>query len=107
MDCINAAAEFTEHTLGKSRVKCALISKGDPDMDDAIRISLPEGYSSSEGVNFFKNLDFIYDSGYGGQKLFGIIWYEDGTWSERGEYDGSEWWVHRVVPAIPFTLRKE
>lgn len=37
-------------------------------------------------------LDFDYDSGYGGQELFGHIWYADGTWSNRGEYDGSEWW---------------
>jgi hypothetical protein len=43
-------------------------------------------------------LDFEYDSGYGGQTLFGYIWYKDGTWSERGEYDGSEWWSHKSRP---------
>jgi hypothetical protein len=38
-------------------------------------------------------LTFIeYNSGYGRQELFGYIWYSDGTWSCRGEYDGSEWW---------------
>jgi len=45
-------------------------------------------------------LNFNYDSGYGGQELFGYIWYEDGTWSERGEYDGSEWWEHKTVPTM-------
>ena len=45
-------------------------------------------------------LNFEYDSGYGGQELFGYIWYEDGTWSERGEYNGSEWWEHKTAPDI-------
>ena len=46
-------------------------------------------------------LDFEYDNGYGGQELFGNVWYTDGTWSERGEYDGAEWWEHKVCPDIP------
>jgi hypothetical protein len=46
-------------------------------------------------------LDFSYDNGFGSQYLHGTIWYEDGTWSERGEYDGSEWWEHRQRPEIP------
>ena len=31
----------------------------------------------------------------------GTIWYTDGTWSDREEYDGDEWWEHRVCPEIP------
>ena len=46
-------------------------------------------------------LDCDYNAGYGGQELFGNIWYADGTWSERGEYDGAEWWEHKVCPPIP------
>jgi hypothetical protein len=47
-------------------------------------------------------LDFDYYEGHkGGQELIGTIWYVDGTWSERDEYDGSEWWSHRVRPALP------
>lgn len=51
-------------------------------------------------------LDFDYDSGYGGQELFGHVWYTDGTWSERGEYDGSEWWEYKKCPEIP-AIQKE
>ena len=40
-------------------------------------------------------LDFEYDDGFGMQELFGYIWYTDGTWSERVEYDGSEWWKYK------------
>ncbi|MBV1929832.1 MAG: hypothetical protein KUG81_10025 [Gammaproteobacteria bacterium] len=46
------------------------------------------------------SLDFDYHSGYGGQNLFCYIWYKDGTWSERGEYDGSEWWEHQERPKL-------
>lgn len=45
-------------------------------------------------------LDFFYDAGFGGQELFGFILYSDGTWSEREEYDGSEWWTHMERPTI-------
>jgi len=44
------------------------------------------------------DLDFEYDNGYGGQEIYGYIWYSDGTWSERKEYDGSEEWAHKKCP---------
>jgi hypothetical protein len=46
-------------------------------------------------------LDFEYDNGYGGQELYGTVWLVDETWLSRGEYDGSEWWEHNVLPVIP------
>ena len=49
-------------------------------------------------------LDFEYDSGFGAQMLFGFIWYTDGTWSERGEYDGSEWWEYMARPPLHVTI---
>ena len=48
----------------------------------------------------------MYDAGFGGQELHGIIWYADGTWSERYSYDGEEEWVHCHVPEIPEYLKK-
>lgn len=44
-------------------------------------------------------LDFEYDNGYGGQELYGTIVFTDGTWLERGEYDGSEWWAYKEKPS--------
>jgi len=44
-------------------------------------------------------LDRDYDSGYGGQELSGTIVFKDGTWLERGEYDGSEWWEYKSKPS--------
>ncbi|NBW23325.1 MAG: hypothetical protein EBR82_86815 [Caulobacteraceae bacterium] len=55
---------------------------------------------------FLHRLDFEYDRGYGTQELFGTIWYTDGTWSGRYEYDGAEEWVHRKIPVIPEYLKK-
>lgn len=46
-----------------------------------------------------------YDSGYGTQYLFGAVWFTDGTWLERHEYDGAESWRLKFVPAIPERLR--
>jgi len=51
-------------------------------------------------------LDFDYYNGYGGQELYGYIWYADGTWSSRQEYGGSEWWEHNVCPELPESYKK-
>ena len=29
-----------------------------------------------------------------------VIVFEDGTWLERGEYDGSEWWEYKQKPTL-------
>lgn len=46
-----------------------------------------------------------YDSGYGGQELFGCVWMDNGEWITRGEYDGSEWWEYHRVPEIDTKLK--
>lgn len=57
-------------------------------------------YDVQEFLDCLKGI--VYDNGYGcvyfrrGIKLI----MTDGTWIEREEYDGSEWWTHRSVPAI-------
>jgi len=44
-------------------------------------------------------LNFEYDSGYGSQEVYGTIVFKDGSWLERGEYDGSEWWDYKSCPS--------
>jgi hypothetical protein len=64
-------------------------------------ILLREGHSIGEYEEFLHKLDFEYDSGYGGQELYGTVWLmEEGTWLERGEYDGSEWWNYQRCPKV-------
>lgn len=88
-----------------SKIKCANITHGqgwgDSDEQD---FRLPIRHTDLELAAFIESLDFKYDAGYGGQELFGIVWLKDGTWLSRGEYDGSEWWEHNVLPEIPKEL---
>jgi len=69
---------------------------------------LKEGYTQEEYTEFLSKLDFKYDSGYGGQELFGTVWLmKENTWLSRGEYDGSEWWEYNECPSIPNELKTQ
>ena len=101
---INAKEELLQFLEGKAKVKCAIITNGDDWNEDKKYILLKVGYSENEWTEFLKSLNFSYDSGFGGQNLFGTVWLKDGTWCTRGEYDGSEWWEHNQLPEIPSEL---
>ena len=102
---INAAEEFAGHVAEVlSKVKAVRIGYGYYE-DGAPFAHLKVAYSEQELDKFMEKMNFKYDCGYGGQELYGTIWYEDGTWSSRGEYDGSEWWEHNSVPDIPEDLK--
>jgi hypothetical protein len=49
-------------------------------------------------------LDFNYDAGYGSQQLDGLVLFNDNTWLERHEYDGSEWWEYKRCPTVDEVL---
>ena len=107
MSGTNAKEEFQEHVKGML-VKCALVHQNYYWSDDKEpEITLPLNYTEAQYGAFLNQLDFSYDDGYGSQELFGMIWYTDGSWSDRGEYDGSEWWEHNTLPEIPKYLRGE
>lgn len=102
----NAKDEFLRH-ISNREVLCAQIQKGEDYGDDNNQPSvfnLTTGWTKEDWNQFLSDLDFEYDSGYGGQNLFGTIWYVDGTWSDRGEYDGSEWYEYHICPQIPKEL---
>ena len=87
---INAKEELISHIKDrKVEFVSIAISKGYDEPPVQIKGALNDVLSQ---------MNFSYDNGWGGQELFGYIWYEDGSWSERGEYDGSEWWEHKVRP---------
>lgn len=101
---MNAKVEFLSHISQYGKVKCAKIKHIPiPDPEFPI-IILKIGYSQAEWNEFLMDLDYNYDDTYGCQELYGTIWFEDGTWSSRGEYDGSEWWEHNKLPEIPKEL---
>ena len=55
---------------------------------------------------FLAQLDFQYENKSDGwQNLHGNVWLRNGTWLDRAEGNASEWWEHRVCPAIPDYLK--
>ncbi len=114
----NAKAELLEKLTDLAKIKCAVIAKlcdvipYSPSKETDCRkrfnetIELKENYDEEELTNFLSDLDFEYDSGYGQQELYGIIWLADGSWLSREEYDGSEWWQHNFLPLVPSYLQK-
>ena len=105
----NCYNEFISHIneSAKQKVICAKIMHDRDYLGGGGRkFVLKIGYTPAAYEDFLKSLNFDYDSGYGGQELFGTIWYADGTWSSRGEYDGSEWWEYNKCPDIPQDLKE-
>jgi hypothetical protein len=115
---INALKELTQFAEKGLHIEAAQIKVEQPDdhihlsdkeyiaLEETFRsIALKKGHSEEDLHTFLESLDFQYDAGFGGQNLFGTIWFTDGTWATRGEYDGSEWWEHHTRPEIPVELR--
>lgn len=100
---MNAKQEFLRFIDLKSDVICAYVMDiGYYDDDEEVEtICLPLGHTEEQYKEFLKKLDFKYDNGYGAQNLDGIIWFKDGSWATRGEYDGSEWWEYHARPNVP------
>jgi hypothetical protein len=120
---INAMEEFLPFLVRKSKIVCAevcyspLLPPQQPDIYDEDENSsattspsndfnLPVGYTEEELDKFIRSLNFNYNNGFGLQCLYGTVWFDDGSWGTRGEYDGSEWWEIHSIPEIPEHLKK-
>ena len=102
---MNAKKELLQHLNGRT-IECAEIYvQGEFDWntyeDEYVYYRLTQGYTQEEYDEFLEQLNKVkYDDGPGGQELFGEVFFTDGSWLDRGEYDGSEWWNNnvRIVP---------
>lgn len=105
MAMVNIKDELLEHTNGIENVKAVQLKleQRTVHLRSVQLFHLPEGYSVYQLQSFLNDIDREYDAGYGHQELFGFIWWKDGTWSSRYEYDGREWWVHHEVPNYPLS----
>lgn len=105
---MNAKEEFL-FLIDCRKVVCAYIryyknAYCSPEEETVFCFSLVKNYTKEQLKSFINSLDFEYDNGYGGQELFGIVWFTNGEWASRGEYDGSEWWEIHSCPPIPLEL---
>ena len=100
---MNARNELVRVTKHKARLKCAVITT--EVFGDEITIFLPVAYNDSQYADFLDNLNFQYNSGFGVQELYGVLWHEDGTWQSRVMDKGLEWWEYHRVPDIPEYLK--
>lgn len=109
---MNAKNELLIHAgeLGKTILAAQVtikpnlhISEYDEEADAILypNLDLPKEARDFARQEFLEAINVNYDNGYGGQELFGTVWFTDGTWSTRGEYDGSEWWEHHSCPPLP------
>ena len=89
---MNAKNELLEHISEREVKYIQVIRRRNYDLKQTIEGTLDEVLPA---------LDFEYNAGYGRQELEGTIWYSDGTWSDREEYDGSEWWQYHKCPPLP------
>ncbi len=95
----NAKEEFLEEIKDKKLV-CARIGVDRYDFGQKIKwFVLKNNYSEEDFKLFCEELSFEYDGGFGSQELFGIILFED-SFSNRHEYDGSEYWDNHKMPTV-------
>ena len=100
MNKTNAKKECLNITKGY-KVISSVISFGDSSYnEETSEFKLKPLYSDNDWKDFMKFLNKDYDSGYGGQELFGFIFCDDGVWMSRGEYDGAEWWEIHKYPSL-------
>ena len=93
-------------------IKCAVIEFDEYSVDDEYGVNycknkffLKINYEKSDLNLFLNQINFEYNSEYGSQYLYGVVWLDDGSWLERGEYDSSERWKHKTCPDIPYECK--
>lgn len=72
-----------------------------PERTEPKYFTLYPDYTDEELEEFLNSLDFEYHDGHGTQAVYGNVWFKDGTWAIRGEYDGAEWFEHVTRPEEP------
>jgi len=98
LDLINISAQ--------TGIRCAKILFYSDGWSADKTIILKDNYDHKELIKFFEELDFEYSYGPVCWGIYGTVWFLDGTYADREEYDGSECWrIHRT-PEIPKELTK-
>ena len=100
----NAKEEFEKEVKENGKPICAKVGIDKEDYGSSIKwYILNPNYTDEEYKDFLKQIDFYYDNGYGSQELFGKILFTN-SFSNRYEYDGSEYWKNHKMPSINETI---
>lgn len=98
MDTTNAKEELLK-AVGDKRILWAKLGKDyDYRNNCLLNIVLIPNYTTEQYHEFLNKINFEYDSGFGGQELYGFVALECGEWLERYEYDGAESWSLKSYP---------
>lgn len=98
----NAKEELLSSVNKLDDIVCAKIQYESYDSDEIAKdLILKVGHTKEEMQSFLNELDFEYDSGYGPQELYGIVWLKDNeAWLERDGSEDQEWWARKERPTI-------
>jgi len=80
---------FKEETL-------EAIEESNHKIEDVMFVGSYDGKYRINIKKFLEKSDFEYDAGYGSSQIATdlIVYFYDGSYLSRGEYDGSEWWEY-------------
>lgn len=68
---------------------------------DSIHYVLTPNHTEKELKAFLEaSFELNYNNSYGARELDGCVFFTDGSWLERNDYDGLEWWEHKTVPSF-------
>lgn len=92
-------------TFRQLKLKAATLSfpsrkEDENDCTPDTTVILKPSHSRLDYLNFLSKINVDYDCGFGIQELYGTLWFDDGTWATRSEYDGSEHWNHHKMPSF-------
>ena len=68
--------------------------------DERIKVKFMMSKEDKSIEELLSPIDRNYNSGFGTQYLFGVVWFTNGIWATRYEYDGGEWWDLHVYPSL-------
>lgn len=94
-------ANLLEETLEK-------IADYSKTIEDVSWVGSDSGEYAISWEEFRQIADVNYDDGYGSAEIpLGlVVVFEDGSWLERAEYNGAEWWEYKTLPHKQPTTKK-
>jgi len=72
------------------------IEENKKDIKDVMFVGTNDGKLRIPIELFLDMSDFVYHNGFGGNEISTnlIVFFKDGSYLRREEYDGSEWWTY-------------